>query len=949
VAVAFDAVGPSSTGTTSATSPLTWTHVCGASATDLVVGATYDKATDTGGTMSATYNGVSMTSLGVWHTGGGTAGFLQMWYMSFPPTGSHSVSITFTNAPSGVNAGSISFTGGGARSSVQNATSSGAQTNPTLTFTGSTSGNMVVACVGAGSTVTQAGSFTQRYNTTSGSGAAGAGFTAGATIASPGGSTTANWTMAADFWAVSAIEIQPGVPSGASPQPQRGSLNWRRRHRKIQTRMPLPFAAQNIPATATLSGVGSLGAPLSNYITDLASRTGISYFVDSRGNPRLIMGDAVWALMGNAGRWNSGNWQGDFDTFTATRAAQGFNILYGKPIGTTQSGNLDNFGKTFDGLYPFQGGTPSTGVSGANPSSGLTAAFWARIDYFLNSCVLNGITVMMNAIGYDSDFEGASGPLVGKPSSEWQAYGAALGARYANQPNLIWHLADDYFGGSSDTLISAFMTGVRGAGDTHLVGIENMPESDCRQTFDSTPATCAWGTSNAQYNFVYSYNQEYYAVEQSYAETSPITVFKGDGYFYQGNSTYSTFDRGFRQAGWWALAAGARGRIDGSESIWQWASTAQASSSTDWFYANNAKNMRTFVESLTHWWLLLPDNPSALITAGRGTRAGAIASGGGGGVYETAFTSSYVAASLTAAGDLALLYLPNHTTITVNQTLINSGGAYNAYWVDPVTTAVSATATGSTYNSTAQGTNSQGDPDWVLVLTTQTLSGSTIQGSATLTGTGTLTASPVLAGAATMSGVGTLTAGPQLAGAATMSGLGTLSVSAVTVGTTASLSGIGTLSVSGVTIGTTVTLSGSGTLTASSGGTAALSGIGTLTATVTVGTTVSFSGSGTLSAVAGAAATATLTGIGTLTAAPKLAGVATLTGAGTLTTTPVFTATATMSGLGTLVLPAVGVRNATSHPVVTAGRTSVSVVTAKRTSVTAVTKKATSSPAVSGG
>lgn len=710
---------------------------------------------------------------------------------------------------------------------------------------------------------------------------------------------------------------------------------WRRRFRHIQRRVSPPPPPVTLQVTATLSGSGTLSATLAPYIAGIAGTGASSYFVDQTGKPRLVWGDAVWALMGNAGRWNSGNWQADFDTLCANRAAQGFTVLYGKPIGTTQSGNLDNGGKTFDGLYPFQGGTPSTGVSGANPSTGLTAAFWARIDYFLNSALANGITVFFNAIGYDSDFSSGPGPLFGKSTTEFTAYGTALGTRYASQPNLVWHLADDYFG-ENDSLITAFMSGVRGAGDTHLVSIENMPESTSRQTLDSTPVTCTWGAANAQYNFTYSYNQEYYGVEQAYAETSPITVIQGDGYFYQGGSTYfSTDDRGFRQAAWWALASGARGKVHGSESIWQWPSTALAASSTDWWYANNALNIRTVVEGLANWQLLLPDTSSALVTAGRGTRASAFASGGGGGQYEPAFTSSYVAASLTAAGDLALLYLPNHTTITVNDTLLTAG--YTSTWVDPITGATStATPGGSagarTFSSTAKGSNSQSDPDWVLVLQAPT----GVTGGATLSGVGSLTASPTLTGAAALSGSGTLTASPVFQATASLSGVGTLSASTAGQGS-ATLTGLGTLTVSGVTVGTAVTLSGSGTLTASpvlqaaatlSGvgtlsaspaltGAAALSGSGTLTAAPQLQATASLSGSGTLTAAPTAPASAALTGSGTLTAAWKLSVLvplsgsgtlsviggqsgANLSGTGTLTASPALAAAATLSGTGTL-------------------------------------------------
>lgn len=454
------------------------------------------------------------------------------------------------------------------------------------------------------------------------------------------------------------------------------------------------------------------------YITGIGGSGALSYFTDNNGMPRPAFGDAMWAWPGNAGRWNSGNWQADFDTLISIRAGQGFTILYCKPIGTLQSNNIDDFGQTFDGLFPFQGGTPATGVSGAVPSSGLTEAFWARIDYMLNSALNAGVTIFLNATGYSTDFDTGSTWASGLSGAEIQAYGAALGGRYQNQPNLMWSIEDDYFGGATDSKLNSFLTGLRAAGDTHPITIENFPESTSRNDISSAgPAALPWGTSHAQFNFVYSYNEEYYGVEEAYKESSPMLVMSADGFFYLGSAgTYfDNYDRSMRQCAWWALAAGARGHMRGSDLIWQYQSNALTEAAGEWFFANNHANIAAFFGALPNWHLLVPDTASTFVTGGRGTRATAISTSTGP-LYEPAFTSSYVAASLTADGTCALLYLPNHTTITVNQSKLAAG--YGAKWVDPVTCATTVAATGATYNSTAQGTNSAGGPDWVLAMTT---------------------------------------------------------------------------------------------------------------------------------------------------------------------------------------------------------------------------------------
>lgn len=469
------------------------------------------------------------------------------------------------------------------------------------------------------------------------------------------------------------------------------------------------LALGTITISLTDSGTGhdGFGPP---QITGLGG-TGAGYFVDTNGQPKMVLGDAVWGLPGNAGRWNSGNWQADYDGYFAHRGTQGFSVAYTKPMGTTQNGGINDDGRTFDGLVPFQGG------SLANPSTGLTAAFWARIDYMFASAAAQGITIFFNAIGYNSDFQ-TSGPLTGKSATEFGAYGTALGNRYKNTPNLIWMVADDYFGGS-DTEISAFLTAVRATGDVHPITIENYPETTSREDLPGGTAP-AWGLANAQFNFCYSYNVTYYGIEKAYLESSPITVIQGDGYFYQGNSSYEggsgafAFDRAIRQDAWHVVSSGGRGIIHGDEACWQWQSNALADSATGWYYANNAGHIRTLMESLPNWQLLVPDTSSVLVTSGRGTHASGFSSGGGGGQYEVAFTDSYVTASRVSDGSLAVIYLSHATTIGIDQTKMVSG--YTAWWVDPVSGAKTSTTAGSSYNSGTPGNNSQGDPDWVLVL-----------------------------------------------------------------------------------------------------------------------------------------------------------------------------------------------------------------------------------------
>jgi len=878
VTVTFDAAGPSSAGTSFTTGPGTWTHVNGGNG--ILVGVT----TFTGSSnvvTGVTYGGVTVPLLGFVAAGTGGAGGIALYGLvgGTCPTGSNTVSVAVSDS-SNHNAGSVSVSGAGSLGSP--VTNSASATSVSAVIPSTTAGGLIVsaACQGSGGAFAATSPNVLRWSHL-GSSSSGADNGASGTDPSTGGgaSQTVTWTIAAsDFWGIVAVEVLPPAAIPPPPPAPQSGRAWRRRRgpREAQaaTGFPVPgpaagaaaitgqgalSAAAAVAATAGITGQGTVNASTARYITGIAGTGTGQYFADQAGAPRLLLGDAAWGLPGNAGRWSSGDWQGDYDTYLANRAGQGYTAVYTKPIGTTQSGNIDDNGATFDSLYPFQGGAPSTGTAGANPSTGLTSAFWARIDYFLNSALAKGITVILNAIGYGSDFDGGPGPLAGKSATEFQAYGAALGARYAAQPNLIWNLADDYFG-FDDTVIDAFLTGLRGAGDAHPVAIENFPETTSRQDLSNGNPT-AWGAANAQFDFCYSYNVTYFGIETAYAESSPIPVIQGDGYFYQGSSSYSsTFDRAMRQDLLHALSSGARGAIQGSESIWQWQSAALASSASDWWYAHGAGAVRALFEALPGWHQLLPDTSSALVTAGRGTRATSLASGGSGGQYEPAFTDSYVTASRTpdtgSGSSLAVIYLSHAATITIDQSKMVTG--YVASWVDPVSGAVTPATAGSTYSSAAPGSNSKGDPDWLLVLQADTFAA----GAASITGQGTVAAASGLAAPGTITGQGAVGAAVTQAAGAIIAGQGAVTAA------------------SGLAAPAAIT--GQGLVAAAAGLAAAavIGGQGGLAAAAGPGAAAGIGGQGTVAAASGLAAPGTITGQGTVAAASGLAAPAAIAGQG---------------------------------------------------------------------
>lgn len=654
---------------------------------------------------AVTYGGVALTSLGHIESNNQSAGGVALFgKVGGLPTGANTVSITgfatWALVSSYNDAASLgtAVTAAGSGTTVAN--------NGSATVTSTITGGVVVGAVSFGSSGTWTATSpatSRQFENVNASSASGNGFLEDTSSVGGGSNTTIAWSnLDSDWWGMVAVEVQPSTALDASVTPTAIT---------VSTAIPAPTVEvpdANISATV-ISATTAIPAPtviVNPPTINALGGTGAGYFVDTASNPKMWLGDEIWALLTNAGRWNSDDYQSTFDTYFSARAGQGFTVCYTDLFNSTFIGGATN-GTMWNGEKPF---------TSDDPSSGLNESYWTVIDYAISSAQANGITLALS-LGGHWDWDTSGNAMFGFTSTQYQDAGNAIGTRYKDKSNIVWVIMDDYFS-SFDSSLDSLLTGLRASGDTHPISIENYAETTSR--FDlSDDSALSWGTSNTQYNFCYSYSCTYLPIEYAYAETSPITVLYGDGYFYQGGSTYSsTLDRASRQDAWWAVTSGARGWNIGDESLWQWVSTAPGKISTQWFAENNAGNIRTFMESLPGWYNLTPATGSALITAGRGTRATQLSSGGGGGQYEPATTNDYVSASITGDGSLAVMYAPVAATITIDETAVGGSGNYTAKKVDPITGTATSITAGSSYDTSSFGNNSQGDPDWVILLET---------------------------------------------------------------------------------------------------------------------------------------------------------------------------------------------------------------------------------------
>jgi Protein of unknown function (DUF4038)/Putative collagen-binding domain of a collagenase len=704
-----------------------------------------------------------------------------------------------------------------------------------------------------------------------------------------------------------ASAIQPGLP-GRGPNPL-----GPKRLAPASVIPPPPGAAAGATAGAgavtgvatQIAGAGAAGAGAAAastgkpYIAALGG-TGAGYWTDQGGKPVLVIGDEAWALPCNAGAWG-GTWQSDISAYVASRVAQGYNAVeVDLSINTTTAPNCTP-GKTWDGVPMFLGTGP--GAAG-DPSAGLNTSYWQRVDYLIAQAAAAGMTVFAAMfITYDI---ASGGALNGMTGTQFAAYGTALGTRYGSTPNLQWRIEDDYFG-SDDATLTAVLAAIRAAGDTHPVGVENYAESTSRRDISNNSAM-TWGLANTQYQWVYSYNVAYFGIEYAYAETSPLTVIRGDGQYYSASGD----EQLLRNHLWWSLASGSRGFFGGDNRTWQWASGSLAAVTTGTFQTAVIGAASAAFAALPGWQKLVPDTGNVFITAGRGTRATSIASGGGGTAYSGT-GDNYVAGSIAADGSLAVIYCLQHFSITVDQAKMAAG--YTATWMDPLTGATTTATAGSTYSSTAQGNNSGGNPDWVLVL--QGPSGST--GTASAAGAGSAAAAATVTAPAAGAGTGTtatavtqpVTASPAAAGAAAAKAAQAAAGAGAGAGTAADvatqIAGAGAAGAGSVTSTTAQVppagAAGAGSVTAvvTQAAAAALAGAGVAgVPPVTQPVTAGAGAAGAAAAVTGQAAAASAAGAGSVTAAGGApgSGTAAIAGAGAVTGAAAQIAAATPTAAG---------------------------------------------------
>jgi hypothetical protein len=219
--VAVSAVGPAgspSAGVHGTTSPLSWTHILGASDTAILVGVT-NANSNTNNVTSVTI-GASNIQVPFVGISANPSGVFTAWYgLVGPPTGSQTVKVNFSGTPSDMLAGSISFTQAGGFGQVFTANSGASNTaSQTVSVPVTTPGGVVVETCAFGGTGWSAFTTTGSGGTIQLSDPVSSTFAgdmqAIGTYASTGAAMTVGLSAGAggaDFWSLAAVEVLPPV------------------------------------------------------------------------------------------------------------------------------------------------------------------------------------------------------------------------------------------------------------------------------------------------------------------------------------------------------------------------------------------------------------------------------------------------------------------------------------------------------------------------------------------------------------------------------------------------------------------------------------------------------------------------------------------------------------------------------------------------------------------
>jgi hypothetical protein len=446
-----------------------------------------------------------------------------------------------------------------------------------------------------------------------------------------------------------------------------------------------PNASQDFSLTVT-QAAAAVALPLK------ASANG-RYLVDQNNNPFLLLGDSPQSLLVNVDT-------SDMNSYMSDRQLHGFNAILVMVLCDSYTAGSAS-GDTFDGIAPFTTGSSPADYDLSTPND----AYFSRLDSLISTAAADDLVVMLDPI----ETGGWLATLENNGPTKAFNYGAFLGNRYKNSPNIIWHSGNDFQDWASDptdnNLVFEVMSGIASTDSNHLQSIElNYLSSFSNQDTSLSPVLT--------FDAAYTYFETYDEVLQAYSSSPTLPAFLTEAnYEFENTSGGLPSATGvfvLREQEYWTLTSGATGQLYGNHYTWTFASGWQ--NSLDSPGALELPYVTKLFTSID-WWKLVPDQTHEVVTAGFGT-------------YDASnlnlTTADYATTAWITDGSVSITYDPAGSPLTANMSKFSA--AVSAAWYDP-SDGTFQTVSGSPFANSGSKTftppsasNHDGNSDWVLAL-----------------------------------------------------------------------------------------------------------------------------------------------------------------------------------------------------------------------------------------
>jgi Protein of unknown function (DUF4038)/Putative collagen-binding domain of a collagenase/Putative Ig domain len=506
-----------------------------------------------------------------------------------------------------------------------------------------------------------------------------------AALVATGGKTPYNWILTSG-----------ALPAGLSLKESSGVISGTSTQSVTNTPLTFEVTDSSSPALTQMATLRlTIGSAQSQFIA--VSSNG-KYLVNASGQPVFVTGEDGFLVDLQITPANATVYLND-------RASRGFNAIW---VGATDQLDQNNAPEDSAGNLPFTSG----GVGAHNWFGTLNNPYWSRIDSIVSQAASLGITIFLHP-----SFIGNNDGSAAYDTPDWnaateaqiQAYGTAIGSRYASSPNIVYVLGGDYSpSGQILTYVNAFGAAIRASDPNHLITIEG-----CRSTGCSNLSTSHYNTSTVPswlgINWAYMTQTNAISICQSAYNSSPfLPPLEGEDWYENETHGSNPAITGFqvRQEGYYEVLSGCyTGRVSGNGQIWSFNATHSGDPNHPTWQTElssvgslSQEYMGQLFRSREHW-LMVPDIHHTYLTAG----------------YGSGLTTSVL--SRTSDGQSMIAYIPNGsaTTVTINMAgIVSSGNTVQGWWFNPSTAAT--TNLGAFSNRGTQNFTPPDSNDWVLVL-----------------------------------------------------------------------------------------------------------------------------------------------------------------------------------------------------------------------------------------